>query len=47
MPNMTLTRGTPCNYYKGYCNALGICEDIDMNGPLRMLYYTFFTEEGR
>lgn len=46
MPNTTMTRGTPCDYYKGYCDALGKCQGIDMDGPLRMLYYTFFTEEG-
>ena len=46
MPNGTLSRGMPCNYYKGYCDSLGVCEDIDMDGPMRMLYTTFFTEEG-
>jgi len=46
MPNKTMSRGTPCNYYKGYCDALGTCQDIDMDGPMRLLYFTFFTEEG-
>ncbi|XP_065646645.1 disintegrin and metalloproteinase domain-containing protein 10 isoform X2 [Hydra vulgaris] len=46
MPNKTLSRGMPCNYYKGYCNSQAVCEDIDMDGPMRMLYATFFTEEG-
>lgn len=46
MPNATMSRGRPCNYYKGFCNSLGDCEDINMDGPLRLLYYTFFTEEG-
>lgn len=47
MPNTTKSRGSPCNYYKGYCDALGTCVDIDKDGPLRLLYHTFFTEEGK
>ena len=46
MPNKTMSRGKPCNYYQGYCDALAVCREIDMDGPMRMLYYTFFTEEG-
>ena len=41
-----MSRGMPCNYYKGYCDALGFCQDIDMDGPMRLLYFTFFTSEG-
>eukprot|EP00111_Clytia_hemisphaerica_P009754 TCONS_00028602-protein len=46
MPNTTKSRGTPCDYYRGYCDALGDCQPIDMDGPMRLLYFTFFTEEG-
>ena len=47
MPNKTQSRGKPCNYFQGYCDALAVCRDVDMDGPMRMLYFTFFTEEGK
>ena len=47
MPNTTMSRGMPCDMYKGYCDALGTCQAIDMDGPMRLLYFTFFTEEGK
>ena len=26
MPNNTMSRGKPCNSYRGYCDALGTCQ---------------------
>lgn len=38
--------GNPCQSYNGYCDALGKCQMIDMDGPLKSLLKTFFTYEG-
>lgn len=38
--------GNPCHDYLGYCDALGECQMIDMDGPFKTLLATFFSYEG-
>ena len=35
--------GNPCHDYLGYCDALGECQMIDMDGPFKTLLKTFFS----
>jgi len=35
--------GNPCHDYLGYCDALGDCQMIDMDGPFKTLLKTFFS----
>ena len=39
MPNTTMSSGLPCDNYKGYCDTLGKCEPVDMDGPMKRLYH--------
>ena len=39
--------GNPCHDYLGYCDALGECQMIDMDGPFKTLIQTFFSYAGK
>ncbi len=47
LTNKYVLPGNPCHNWAGYCDALGTCQMIDMDGPLKTILTTFFTYAGK